>query len=606
MAIKTSNQITFTEQKKIIEIKEWYLATSKSENVTRDTQGWTTEIQTINIDKKYLWNYEEVIYSIGSSDLSDPIIIGFYGKGDDGRSISNIKNYYLVTQTPELPQNPKWLEKVPLLSPTDKYLWNYEVITYTDDTTTKTDAAIIGAYGDSGTDAVDFQIYSVDGFEFSDELTSIELKTIAFQAGEKIDESKVTYQWKWWTRISNENGEYEEIQDATSSTLIVDDSSEYAYSSIKCEMTYDGLVYEDYVSFTDKTISYTAVANFFNGSNIIDVEKDYLIMYIELYKNNIQEEGEGIRSQNVYKSDKNSVQDGVITTDISGKYSEGDMIYFVCKNTYDNNVIEYDTVLGKYISNQWKVVQSDYTYKNDLFINTESAVIFIPKEKISRALSINCRVLKGNEIIARTNAIVMDLNDPIIGESSPNNPQKGQLWLDTSVSPSILKMWDGSKWVDSKYQDGNIVYTSRPNNGYSKGDLWILADGETCGDYSAGNLLKANTTSSTFNASHWEDAMKESTAVLNNVKQYFLFNADTGLRIGQADEKFYVNISSTKMGFWDASSGTAQEVVSISNQEATIKNLSVNDGAKFNCEIKFGDFMWKVENNGSLSLALDI
>ena len=94
MAIKTSNQITFTEQKKIIEIKEWYLATSKSENVTRDTQGWTTEIQTINIDKKYLWNYEEVIYSIGSSDLSDPIIIGFYGKGDDGRSISNIKNYY--------------------------------------------------------------------------------------------------------------------------------------------------------------------------------------------------------------------------------------------------------------------------------------------------------------------------------------------------------------------------------------------------------------------------------------------------------------------------------------------------------------------------------
>ena len=42
MAIKTSNQITFTEQKKIIEIKEWYLATNQSENVTRDTKGWTT------------------------------------------------------------------------------------------------------------------------------------------------------------------------------------------------------------------------------------------------------------------------------------------------------------------------------------------------------------------------------------------------------------------------------------------------------------------------------------------------------------------------------------------------------------------------------------
>lgn len=605
MAIKTSNQITFTEQKKIIEIKEWYLATSKSENVTRDTQGWTTEIQTINIDKKYLWNYEEVIYSIGSSDLSDPIIIGFYGKGDDGRSISNIKNYYLVTQTPELPQNPKWLEKVPILSPTDKYLWNYEVITYTDDTTTKTDAAIIGAYGDSGTDAVDFQIYSVDGFEFSDELTSIELKTIAFQAGEKIDESKMKYQWKWWNDETGKNGKYEEIIGATSSTLKVKKNDEYAFSSIKCEMRYDGLTYEDYVSLTDKTISYAAVVSFFNGSNIIAVEKDYLIMYIELYKNNAPEEV--LYSKNVYKSDNNKVNGNTITTDISDKYFEGDMVYFVCKEIYDG-IIEYNIILGEYTSNHWEVAKkNNYIYTNDLFTHTISPVIFVPKGKISKALNINCNVQKddGSEtIVARTSAVVMDLNDPIVSNSEPSSPQKGQLWLDTSVPPSILKMWDGNGWVNSGYQNGNVVYTSQPNNGYSKGDLWILADGEKCGNYGPGSMLKANVTSNTFNASHWEDAMEENTAILNNVKQYFLFNDDTGLRIGQADEKFYVNISSTEMGFYDASSGTAQKVVSISNQSATIKNLTVEDGATFNCEVKFGDFIWKMENNGSLSLAL--
>lgn len=597
MAIKASNQITFTEQKKIIEIKEWYLATNQNENVTRDTVGWTTEIQTINNDNKYLWNYEEVIYSIGSSDLSDPIIIGFYGKGNDGRSISNIKNYYLVTQTTELPQEPQWLEKVPLLSPTDKYLWNYEIIIYTDNTTDKTDAAIIGVYGDSGADAVDFQIYSIDGFEFSDALNSIELKTIVFKAGERIEDC--TYCWKWWNADSNLDDKYEEISDATSSTLTVYDSADYAFATIKCEMTYDGITYEDYVSFTKATNVYVPVIKFLNGSNIITTGDNYVVAYIELYKNNAAEEL--LRTTNIYISDNNIISDNIIITDMTGDYKKGDVVYFVCKNGS-----EYDVVLGEYNSSDWCVKKNKYTYINDLYTDTTSPIIFIPKDKISKTLYINCEIFRDDLIVARTSMMVMDFNDPVVSNSEPSDPQKGQLWLDTSASPSILKMWDGGKWVNSGYQNGNVVYTSQPNNGYSKGDLWILADEEKCGKYGPGSMLKANTTSNTFDSSHWEDAMEENTAILNNVKQYFLFNADTGLRIGQADEKFYVNISSTEMGFYDASSttGTAQKVVSISNQSATIKDLTVEDGATFDCEVRFGNFIWKTESNGSLSLAV--
>ena len=33
MAIKVSNQITFTEQKKILKIQEWYLATNYRDDV---------------------------------------------------------------------------------------------------------------------------------------------------------------------------------------------------------------------------------------------------------------------------------------------------------------------------------------------------------------------------------------------------------------------------------------------------------------------------------------------------------------------------------------------------------------------------------------------
>jgi len=45
------------------------------------------------------------------------------------------------------------------LTSTYKYLWNYEVVTYTDDTTSQTEAAVIGVYGDKGDDGVGGDYY---------------------------------------------------------------------------------------------------------------------------------------------------------------------------------------------------------------------------------------------------------------------------------------------------------------------------------------------------------------------------------------------------------------------------------------------------------------
>ena len=611
MAIKTSNQITFTEHKKIVEIREWYWATEKSSGVTRDDAGWTLEIQTIDETNKYLWNYEEVVYSIGSSDVSDPIIIGFYGKGSDGKSIKNIINYYQTTSTPDVVPT-KWEQTVPKLDSTDnKYLWNYEEIVYTVGDPTTTDPAIIGVYGDSGTDAVDFQIYSVDGFEFSDSLTSIELKTAAIKGGKMI-ESGATYQWFWWNRGSTSDDKYEIISGETSHTLTVSVTDLYALDSLKCEMTYDDVVYEDYVSLIKKTDVYIAAAKFFNGNNTITNENDYIIVYIELYKNNTPEEQ--LRADNVYISDVNTVENDIITTDINGTYEDGSMMYFVYKTIYDG-VVEYDVALGQYKSGVWSVITNSYTYSNDLFPRSTSNIVFIPKEKIARSLNLNFAVYNDTTVVARTNTIVLDLNDPMVGSTAPLNPKDGQLWLDMSVSPSILKMWDGSQWVNSGYQNGSIVYTVQPTNGYSDGDLWILSeeDEDLFEDLSEGTMLKAIVSSTVFDKSHWVDVDKESTKQKKNIKQYFLFNEDTGLRIGQSGDKFYVNISATRMSFCEnplVESPSAEEVidpnevVSISNQAAKIKNLTVEDGASFNCEVQFWDFVLKKESNGSLSLSV--
>ena len=89
-----------------------------------------------------------------------------------------------------------------------------------------------------------------------------------------------------------------------------------------------------------------------------------------------------------------------------------------------------------------------------------------------------------------------------------------------------------------------------------------------------------------------------------------MFNENTGLRIGQQDNNFYVNISATEMGFYDNSQGQNQKVVSIGNNAATIKNITVEDSAEFNCNttfkknVRINNFVWQTESNVSFSLAV--
>ena len=62
--------------------------------------GWTTTIQTMTDTKKYLWSYETIAYTDGSSAKTTPIIIGVHGQnGADGDSG--------IIVSPTAPENPK-------------------------------------------------------------------------------------------------------------------------------------------------------------------------------------------------------------------------------------------------------------------------------------------------------------------------------------------------------------------------------------------------------------------------------------------------------------------------------------------------------------------
>lgn len=70
-------------------------------------------------------------------------------KGVDGRGISKITDYYAVsTSNTTIPTS--FSTTVPTLTSTNKYLWNYQYITYTDGDAYRSAERVIGVYGDTG------------------------------------------------------------------------------------------------------------------------------------------------------------------------------------------------------------------------------------------------------------------------------------------------------------------------------------------------------------------------------------------------------------------------------------------------------------------------
>lgn len=69
-------------------ITNYYLASASSSGVTTSTSGWTTTMQSTSTSKRYLWNYEKIAYTNGTTVNTTPVIIGTHGatgpKGDKG------------------------------------------------------------------------------------------------------------------------------------------------------------------------------------------------------------------------------------------------------------------------------------------------------------------------------------------------------------------------------------------------------------------------------------------------------------------------------------------------------------------------------------------
>lgn len=255
-----------TDGVSIIAVVNYYLATNLSADVTRQTEGWTTDIQTISSEKPYLWNYEEVKYSNTLSTYTDPCIIGTYGaqgeQGSAGVGITSIVEYYALSTTTTRPTT-GWSTNLPSMDATNRYLWNYSVITYTNGDTSGsvTDALIIGVYGDS---VLSVEIQADNGTLFNAKATSTTLSADVYLGVKQLTVSATGVVKDGATTMGQLNWFAKErfTGNGTSTTFDLGLDILNATTSPKVEITINGTTTTEFTVVDKDTIKFnTAPAN---------------------------------------------------------------------------------------------------------------------------------------------------------------------------------------------------------------------------------------------------------------------------------------------------------------------------------------------------------
>lgn len=129
-------------------------------NTKAPTGTWSPNIPSVPVGK-YLWTRTVFTYSddtistsYGISSMGAKGDQGIPGTdGQNGKSIGSVINYYLATNanTGVTASTSGWTTTVQSVSTSKKYLWNYEIVKYTDGTIASTTApCVIGSYGDTG------------------------------------------------------------------------------------------------------------------------------------------------------------------------------------------------------------------------------------------------------------------------------------------------------------------------------------------------------------------------------------------------------------------------------------------------------------------------
>ena len=576
-------------------VTEYYLATASSSGVTTSTSGWTTAVQTITTDKKYLWNYEVITYTNNITSTTTPIIIGVFGNtGNTGKGIKSVTEYYLATSSSSgvTTATSGWTTTIQALTASKKYLWNYEVITYTDNTTTTITPVIIGVYGDKGVDAITFQIYAPNGYLLTNELESLKLETLAYDGSTAI--TSATYAWSYQA-----NDEWVSLTDDTEDNLVLTKDDVIKSTTYRCAMTYKNNIYYATVTVQDKTDVYDVMICVSDNVNHM-TGIYYWVVYALLYS----EQGEA------------DALLGPISTTAPLDPETGDYWYAVDSSAQT-------VTLKQYNGSTWVVSTDQQMYTYDWShivdgtqlhaIGNNDKVQIISCNSFTSSATFQCIVTDTDgSKLARCNLYLTDTSDPIVSPTAPTGVKDGQLWMQTQSDGTFLMyIWDSDTktWKQLNADTKNVVHTKKPSS-YKVGDLWVVESETAITGHIKGTLLQATATSTTFEATHWTPSLKYESEIsdlqktLKSYKQYMTVDTD-GLHMQAKNSDgtlspFQALFTNTRLSFLQDD----LEVAYISDNKLNISEASI-DNLSVDKKIQLQKFEWAIESNGSMSLRVN-
>lgn len=130
-------------------VEEYYLSTSSNSLVGG---SWSTTPPTWE-NGKYIWTRSVITYTDSASTTTDPICVTG-GKGATGIGVKSVSEQYYLSTSYSTTTGGSWSTTVPAWKD-GKYIWTRSIITYTDNSYTKTNpVCVTGGKGPSGNDGV--------------------------------------------------------------------------------------------------------------------------------------------------------------------------------------------------------------------------------------------------------------------------------------------------------------------------------------------------------------------------------------------------------------------------------------------------------------------
>lgn len=438
--------------------------------------------------------------------------------------------------------------------------------------------------------SITFQLYAPKGSLITKDVPEVTLETFAYDGSQSI--VGATFEWyslidDIWTIISG----------ATGTSLTLNKDSVLKSNVYKCKMTYKEKIYEATATVEDKTDIYESIMCISSNARGNDC---YWVLYTLVYTD--AEEVDPLL--------------GPISINAPTSPVSGDYWYAVDASNASVQLKKYNgtnwanSTDTQSLSYYWDIV-NDGSIK--VPFGNASKVQVISCHDFTSTATLVCEVNNTEDgLLTQSSLSLTDASDPIVSTTEPTGMVDGQIWIKPNDNGTyFMSVWNATEgiWITSDMDSRTKVHTSRPSS-YSVGDLWVTASDTDHNDYLGGTLLQANTTSATYNASHWSATLKydkdldKIKETLNDLSEYVNITSE-GLKIGAMSlsgeiSPFTSLFTSTELAFYQNS----EKLLTLTNSQLIAPHVVVEDEIEVQGSINLGNLKLTIESNGSFSFAV--